>query len=270
MFKILINKIKFIFNKKAPEIKSVVYAGFKVFYSDGTSIIKRFLSDGEYEPRVISCTEKILNKVTNPIVLDVGANIGLFSLAVLKIKPQSQIFAFEPGPHQFSLLAETVKTNNLNNNIKLFQIALCNKNGSSNFRVHDSQDASGDGFIDTERAGKTKKITVLSQTLDTWLQNNSNLKSVDLIKMDTEGSEFWILNGAFNFFKEFKPAIIMEIYPMNIKNYPFEISDLVIRIEDLGYKIYTLERVLIPFDEIEKYLGVDDTFLLLHKTKLNA
>ena len=263
----ILHKIKKITGSSISEIKSIDYHGYRLFYSEGTSIINRFKSDGEYEPRVLACAERVLENVFNPVVFDIGANIGFFSLSVLKKYPNATIYAFEPGPHQFALFEETILRNQLKEKIKLFQVALGNSNGSAEFRIHSSEDASGDGFIDTERSGKTKKIIVSCFTLDYWLINNPEIECVNLLKMDTEGSEFWILNGSSEFFKKFKPIIIMEIYPMNIRNYPFELSDLLNRIADLGYLIHTLEGVFISPDELDKFLGIEDTFLLIHESK---
>ena len=268
MLSFLFNRKFFSKKKSTQDLHSVDYFGYKVRYSEGTSLIKRLQSTGEYEPRVIRSAVDALKGISEPIVFDIGANIGLFSFAVLNHYPQSKIFAFEPGPHQFSLLKESVFQNQVQKNIRLSEIALSYENGFASFRVHSSEDSSGDGFMDTHRAGKTKKIKVVTQTLDNWAQDNPLTAEVHLVKMDTEGSELWVLDGGAEFFKKFKPAIIMEIYPMNITSYPFEVSDLLKRISEMGYKVHTLEKELILDSEINRFFATEDTFLLIHESKL--
>ena len=246
------------------------YSGFTVFYSKGTSIVERYKRDGVYEPEVLLATERLLQGVVAPVILDIGANIGFFSLPILKKFPKAKIYAFEPGPHQFNLFSETIKWNNLKANISLEEIALSYYDGFSQFRIHHHSDASGDGFVDTNRAGKTKKIKVKTCTLDTWEFQSFKENQVHLVKMDTEGAEYWILKGGNTFFSTYKPTVIIEIHHLNIKNFPFEIEDLLDSIAKLGYLICHLDGKLIDTVQISNELKETDTFLLIHREKLNT
>jgi len=243
-------------------ITNINYKGYKVFYSEGTSLIERIKKTGEYEPEV---TKKIITELisnSSPIIIDIGANIGLISLSVLAEKNKAKIFAFEPGPHQNKLFKQTIVENKLDNTIILENIALSNKKGYAKFRIHNSNDASGDGFIDTERAGPTKSITVQTDTLDNWWNENRS-PNIDFIKMDTEGSEYYILQGAKDLIKALKPKIIIEINTMNIKNYPFSIDSLFQLITSLGYEVYSMENIRINSNNIEENLKKNDTYLLI-------
>jgi len=71
--------------------------------------------------------EKYLKNINNPIIIDVGANIGNYSMDILKVNKNSEIIAIEPHPITFKKL-----TNNLNNfklNIKFYNFAIGNKGG---------------------------------------------------------------------------------------------------------------------------------------------
>jgi FkbM family methyltransferase len=251
-------------NKKTEENKSVLsikFKGIDVFYSEGTSLVQRLVKDGDYEPEVVEAIFENMRNCSNPIFIDIGANIGLISIAVLNKLPKTKIFAFEPGPHQYQLLKKTIEHNNLHT-ISLSPLALSNEKGITTFCIHSSNDASGDGFIDTERAGKTKKIKVETDTLDNWWHEMKK-PAVDFIKMDTEGSEYYILKGAELLLKALKPKILIEINLKNIKNYPFTSEDLFQLIESIGYNVYSMRKERIDSGNREKLLEQNDTFLLL-------
>ncbi|MBK6526928.1 MAG: FkbM family methyltransferase [Crocinitomicaceae bacterium] len=93
------------------------------------------------------------------------------------------------------------------------------------FLIHNTQDASGDGFLDTGRAGKSKKIKVKTQKLDDWWRLNANPK-IDFIKCDTEGAELFVLRGADDLVRHCKPFILLEIFHTNLQKYPYSALDI--------------------------------------------
>jgi len=259
--------LKRLFLKKNVEIDdnnilSIFYKGYSVFYSKGTSLVERIKKYGDYEPEVTASILNELKLVNNPQIIDVGANIGLISLAILSNKSNARIYAFEPGPHQNALLQKTVKENGLVEKINVFNLALSDKKGEAKFKIHNTNDASGDGFVDTKRAGPTQSIIVKTDTLDNWWVDN-NKPHIDFIKMDTERSEYLILKGASDLNKSLRPKILIEINLMNLKNYPFSLKDLLSIIVSYNYQIFSLGREPINITDIDKYLMLTDTFLLI-------
>ena len=114
------------------------YKNFTVYYSKGTSLIKRIIEQGDYEPEISEVIIKELSGIENPLVIDIGANIGLMSISVLHEIPNAKIYAFEPGPHQFKLFSKTIETNKINGKILLSPIALSNQKGTAIFQIHSS------------------------------------------------------------------------------------------------------------------------------------
>src|SRR5207244_2641976 len=82
------------------------FEGFELVYSRRTSIVERFTRAGAYEPEVRAAIAADLRRSVSRCFVDVGANVGLVSLAALADVPGAHVFAFEPARHQHDLFAE--------------------------------------------------------------------------------------------------------------------------------------------------------------------
>ena len=243
----------------APYIRTVHYCGYYVFYSKGTSIVQRIHDAGVYEGETCNAIVRELSHFKDPVFLDVGANVGLISINVLANIPDVVIHAFEPGIHQYELFKKTIEKNALQSKISLHSEALGDIPGQKSFFVHNSRDASGDGFIDTGRAGEAKTITVKVTTLDEWATHSE--VSPNVIKIDTEGAELWVLQGGENYILKEKPVIFLEISVKNLHAYPYTHKEIVRWLHDHSYQLYTIKGV--PVDEVTivNYMDVEDTFI---------
>ncbi len=226
---------------KGPFIRYRNYLGFKLFYScskQGTGIVNHVMMNRIYEKDTCKILEKSLEKIKNPVFIDVGANIGLISLYVLNKFPSSKIFAFEPSPHQHELFEKTIESNNIEDRLKLYNFALSNKEGELSFFVHNEANCSGDGLIDTGRGGSGKNIRVQTTPLDIWWNQNDR-PSIDLIKIDTEGAELLVLEGSKEILSKCSPDIFFEMQKNNYRVYNYTWIDIYNLLTSFGYSIKT-------------------------------
>jgi len=117
-------------------------------------------------------------KGNNLIILDIGANIGLFSLHCVDCA--KKIYSFEPTPKHFELLKEF--TNDFNVIIPV-NIAISDSDGYIPFYLSDTNTTMNSILNKYE-----KEITVKGQSIISFLKEN-NIEKVDFIKCDIEGSE---------------------------------------------------------------------------------
>ncbi len=127
-------------------------------------------------------------------VIDAGANKGVISVFAARMHPDAVIYAFEPSPETFKRLRQN--TGNFPN-IKIFNAALGGANGTVSFVTTNEPESDhiGDGDISIE----IKTIDSLGIP-------------VDFIKIDTEGWEAAVLNGAKETIKKYRPTIVMSAY----------------------------------------------------------
>jgi len=155
---------------------------------------------------------KIFKPDPGDVVIDVGAHIGSYTVRCAKaVGEKGLVIAFEPDPENFKVLLLNVKMNNLKNVIA-FPYAVGKSNGI--IKLHKSKFT---GFHSTVRfpQGYIGSIKVKVITLDA-LTENIGVKKIDWIKIDVEGGEAEVLEGAVNTLKLSK-RIIIEVWKSNLK-----------------------------------------------------
>jgi FkbM family methyltransferase len=131
------------------------------------------------------------------VVIDAGANLGVFSIFIAKKYPQSTIYAFEPTPAVFQALEKNTEPYP---NIKVFNCALGDKDGEASLVEIDTINDGGANYIGEEGTSiEMKKIDSLNIVCN-------------FLKMDVEGYEANILRGAAETIKRYKPIVAMSAY----------------------------------------------------------
>ncbi len=178
--------------------------------------------------------------ILGDIVIEVGANVGLHTLQLsLAIGEKGKVFAFEPFSENVNKLYERISKSNIYRNIEVFELALSNYRGEADFKVF--REAPGlCGFIERPWYDKTKMevIKVEVDTLDRVLKDHDTVK---LIKIDAEGADFNIIQGAKSLILRSKPLIIFE--GGRIKNIPaslygYDVAEFKTFFDSLGYELY--------------------------------
>jgi FkbM family methyltransferase len=135
--------------------------------------------------------------------LDIGANIGNHSLMFALNYPKIQIYAFEPSIVNFPLLYMNTR---LRSNIGLFKIAL----GSNNDSVHMN-------YSDPNNKGNIK-VDVTGEKVPVMKLDSLNLPDITFIKLDVEGHEYSVIEGAFETINKYKPVIWIEDFNQDTIN----------------------------------------------------
>jgi len=182
---------------------------------------------------------------TGMSVLDVGANIGYFSLIASEIVGESgHVFSFEPNPRNFLLLKHNININGFRN-VSIEQKAVWNED--SQIRLYldpeaDSQNIASGGHSIVATGKKRKFVKVESIQLDSFLKNDV---VVDFIKMDIEGAEAVALNGMDRILKKNENVVLVtEILPYALKAAGTPAETYFKQLADLGFKLHIIEKGL--------------------------
>tara|TARA_B110000046_G_scaffold182700_1_gene217260 strand:- start:595 stop:1476 length:882 start_codon:yes stop_codon:yes gene_type:complete len=179
------------------------------------------------------------SKNDQKIVFDIGANVGAFCLKVGRAfsveKSDSKVFAFEPNPEVYNNLKRNYDRNlNLKNNVILEQIGLSNKPDTLKFSW-DKSNSGGGTFVPRENTIAENLIEVPVVSLDYYVELNK-IERIDFIKLDVEGYEPIVLEGARKVLENFKPELYVEVSPKWWENAGYSVSEVLGWIEQLQYK----------------------------------
>lgn len=196
-------------------------------------------------------------------MFDVGGNLGLMAIPILRNVPNCNVVSFEPSPNSLPSLRQTVAEADLGNRWQLVEKAVGRKPGSSTFSVSRPSDGLFDGLKSTGRVDEVGKTTVEVTTIDAeW--EKLGCPAVSAIKIDVEGSELDVLAGATECLKSARPTILFEWNAVNLAAYDVEPSSLLQAARSFGYDLYALPS-LVPVrsgSELKLQMIMTESFLL--------
>ena len=169
---------------------------------------------------------------TGDTFVDVGANVGYFSiLAGNIVGGEGQVHSFEPYPKAYSILKMNTE---YRDNIKIYDIALSNVKGKSEFSIMDEGDRSSIGTNKNAR----KVVNIKKNKLDNVL--NKGVPKVDVIKIDVEGHELEVMEGAREVIRAYKPIIYFE-YTYIYRNNKYNFEEFENFLEEKKYSLKWVE-----------------------------
>ena len=165
-------------------------------------------------------------------ILDLGLNIGLFSMFASRFA--KQIYAFEPDETSFKLAQKNIEDNNIIN-VKLFQKAIAKEDGKLDF--YGSTNTTANSLIPVMKTARglepTYKKKVDAIRLDTFVKEEK-IEHIDFMKMDIEGSECEVIGSkSFENITPILDAFLVEYHEWSGVN----VQQLVTTIRDYGYMV---------------------------------
>lgn len=178
---------------------------------------------GDYESYNLPAFLEAVNE--GDVVFDVGAHVGYFTaIASLRVGPDGRVVAFEPRPVNLGLLRRHVEVNDLDN-VTVVDAGVGSGSGIAHF---EEGTGSGTGKIAEEGA-----LTVRVVRLDDVV-GEDDLPEPDFIKIDVEGGEMDVLQGARGLLERARPRLLVGIHGPAMRESCMALLD------ELGYESRTL------------------------------
>jgi FkbM family methyltransferase len=140
------------------------------------------------------------------IMIDSGANIGLYTIiGSILVGNKGKIYSFEPSYLNYKLFTNNIFLNKLNN-VKSFNVGLSDKIGEKLVLGHDIFDMDAEKYvINNDNYSSTSDFLNLNNPREYFFTNTidnivieENINKVNILKIDVEGFEYFILKGAYN------------------------------------------------------------------------
>lgn len=179
----------------------------------------------------------LLDSLTsNSVFLDIGANIGVYSILASTVIKEGKIYSFEVLENTLKCFRQNIAINGYQN-IKIVEKIVSDNNGFEYFVEEDVPEVSHIANKTDEVHGKR----LPSVRLDTFL-SKEGVEYVDLIKVDVEGAEMKVLRGLEGFLKKDAVGkIILEINK-NIKNYESKSEKVISFLQNYGFFPHLLDK----------------------------
>jgi FkbM family methyltransferase len=235
---------------------------FKVKFSQYSFLIRHYgfqLENEIFWRGLTNGWEKISIKLwielskKSSVILDIGANTGIYSLISKSVSPSSKVIAFEPVTRVYQKLNANISLNNFD--IITAELAVSNLDGEA--IIYDAP---------TEHVYSVtvnKNLSGLKDTIETKIKTQKlssyikqhQISHIDLIKIDVETHEPEVLEGMEEFLFLFKPTLLIEILNADVAD---KIQNL---IADINYLYFNIDEVNSP--KLVSKLGKSDFYNFL-------
>lgn len=185
-------------------------------------------------------------------MLDVGAHIGLVSLPMSRaVSENGQVVAFEPAAANRVFLNTHLALNNIEN-VRVVE-TLVGSEDKSSVRFFEQAGAAGQNSVVVTKNPKAYTQTQQRQiTLDAFCQKNG--LEPEIIKIDVEGSEIGVLQGAREILAKQRPTIFLSVHPTALGLLGFSPDELPHLIHELGYDCRDIEGHPVVRFRLDEYV----------------
>lgn len=188
--------------------------GLKLKFKTEDVVGRHIYKNGDYESHISDFVSKKITFEVGDIAIDVGANIGWYSLLFSRIMPKgSVVYAFEPDPLNYDLLVNNISLNKTDNIVPV-NCALSDKKEIKKLYRYSSKNLGRHSLLDIN---STDYVEVQTNVMDDFLsEKRVDFSRIKLVKIDIEGYEYFALRGAQKVLGHVK-YLISEFVPGHMK-----------------------------------------------------
>ena len=199
-----------------PNCELVNVFGSQYLVFKGNDLISNALKQGGYETEVFALSQKLVRDYKNGIVLDIGANLGSFTVPLAKANPQLTFHSFEPQRIIYYQLCANVFINGLDN-VYAHHFGLSNKQDRIKLILPDYATETNIGAFSIDEEVRETEYECPTkgrdETITVFPLDDGKHKNVRLIKVDVEGHELEVIKGGIETIKANNyPPIIFEAW----------------------------------------------------------
>jgi len=219
--------------------------------ADDEGVVPFLLTQGVFEEYETELVRQCLHPGMR--VVDIGANFGYYTLiAAARVGKEGKVYAFEPEPGNYELLLKNISLNHYETIVPIQQ-AVSNRRGTTNLFV-DKRNLGAPSLAEKNVDRRQGIVAVETVSIDEFFKTVEGFGPIDFLKIDAQGAEGLIFEGACNCLKNEGLKIMMEFWPQGLRNMGTDPLNLLRLIKSSGFTIKIIEekkRVLVGIEEVE-------------------
>lgn len=223
-----------------PNCELINCLGNQYLLLKGNDLISNAIRNGGYEVEVFALSHKLLERHEDGVVLDIGANLGSFTVPLAARNPRFTFHAFEPQRIVYYQLCANTFVNGLDN-VHCHHFGLSDKADRIQITVPDYSVESNIGAFSIDKEVRENEYECSTkgrdESITVFRLDDGSHKNVRLVKVDVEGQELEVLKGGVKTLKANNyPPIIFEAWNWKPWFEPKR-KELFAFLEKLGYQI---------------------------------
>lgn len=224
------------------------------------TLTRALVRRGGWEPVQTNVFRDLLQP--GDLAIDAGANFGHYALTAAKrVGPTGQVIAFEPHPETFAMLEANCQLLEVDN-VDAVQAGLGSEDGTLRFYT-DSENPGGHSYFDWNlRSEAARSETARVYALDSYLSRRNNGQRVSVIKIDVQGFEANVLNGAVGVIERDRPAVFCEVTPGALEKAGSSVNEVLDFFRERDYSM----KILIDGSGGPRPIGREALLALLAET----
>ncbi|MEM9083544.1 MAG: FkbM family methyltransferase [Planctomycetota bacterium] len=207
-----------------------------------------------YQQDPYTMMTRVLHEADPIVAVDVGANVGWSAVRIVDVFPLAHVYAFEPAPDVFEQLASRA---NERGGITPICASVCERDGQASFHITRNHECSSllvpSAYAKRVYAGfveEVDKIDVETVSLDSWA-GRQGIERIDLLKIDVQGAERRVLDGAVELLERGISGIVCEAQIVPEYEGAATLTDIDLFLRDRGYTLHQVHELACAGDELQ-------------------
>ena len=232
---------------------------------DSAAVPATALSLGSYEQEEMDMSLALLNMLDDEsVIFDVGANLGWYTLNILKDVPSRKVYSFEPIEETYCKLKKNLEINKVKND-NAFNIGLYKENKTMDF-FYDIIASGASSLADLRKLETTKKVLCELRRMDDFIKEH-DINHLDFIKCDVEGSELLVYEGASDSINRFKPIVFSEMLRKWSAKFEYHPNDIIKLFKNWGYQCFIMDSGKLKNIYLVDENTIETNYFFLHTEK---
>lgn len=203
------------------------------------SIAATILATGTIESDIGDEIDKLIKD--GDTILDIGSNIGWYSVDIASHFKNAKVYAFEPVTHTYDYLVKNIKLNKLKN-VFPYNLGLSDENGETVFYFNSkSTQSSSMRDLQYVENSVSEKVVCMLKKMDEFC-NEKDIKKIDFIKCDVEGAELLVYKGGSEIISRSRPLIVSEMLRKWSAKFGYHPNDIILFFKSMNYRCIALGK----------------------------